>query len=117
MRAQSLPSLLAETSCCACRSLANSGLCGPDPIPYNDNTPDDGPLPVCLFTCVQSDTVCSALGDLYNATNGVGWATNSGWSTAAEGLATDYCSFIGCSCNAGILTMLCVRCSSAAPPG
>lgn len=61
-----------------------------------------------VFTCSNSNStfctgslacayykalVCSALGDLYYATNGAGWINNTGWSSAAAGTPTDYCSF------------------------
>jgi hypothetical protein len=48
-----------------------------------------------VFTCSNSGSnlVCSALGDLYYATNGTGWTNNSGWSSAADGKPTDYCTF------------------------
>jgi len=54
-------------------------------------------------------TVCRALSDLYNATNGASWKTKTGWSAAAAGTPTDYCTFYGAGCNNGILQNLCVR--------
>jgi hypothetical protein len=54
---------------------------------------------------------CSALGDLYYATNGpTSWTTKTGWSSAAAGTPTSYCSFyqaVGSRCTvAGVLTAL-----------
>ena len=53
--------------------------------------------------------VCSALGDLYAATNGAGWTDNMGWSSAAAGTPTDYCTFyqsFGTPCDGDVLTSL-----------
>jgi hypothetical protein len=62
--------------------------------------------------------VCGALGDLYYATNGAGWARtgpasvggNAGWSAAASGIPTDYCTFLqqccGTPCINGVLVEL-----------
>ena len=47
--------------------------------------------------------VCFALGDFYTATNGAGWISNSGWASAAAGVATDYCSFYGVTCDGGVI--------------
>ena len=54
--------------------------------------------------------VCDALGDLYYSTTGYDWQNNTGWSGAAEGSPTDYCTINGCTCadDDGVLTMLCV---------
>ena len=75
--------------------------------------PDDGVLPSCqsVLTCgVNTDaTVCRALGDLYNATGGASWTIRTGWSAAAAGTPTDYCTFSGITCSNGILQQLCVR--------
>ena len=75
--------------------------------------PDDGALPSCqsVLTCGANNdaTVCRVLGDLYNATTGASWLTKTGWSAAAAGIPTDYCTFFGATCNNGILQMLCVR--------
>jgi hypothetical protein len=59
------------------------------------------------FTCASyNDPVtCSALGDLYSATNGTSWNTNTGWSSAASGTATDYCTFDGAACASGTSTL------------
>jgi len=91
--------------------LSNSGLCGT--IPVGLRQPDDGALPACpqsFITCgVNNDAiVCRALGDLYYATNGVYWTSKTGWSTAAAGTATDYCTFFGATCSNGVLNQLCV---------
>ncbi len=68
---------------------------------------------------VNNPVICSALGDLYYATNGSGWTTNTGWSSAAAGTATSYCSFANpgySPCNgAGVLVNLCVR-HAVGPP-
>jgi len=68
-------------------------------------------LPSPAFTCGADNdaTVCSALGDFYNATNGASWISNNGWSAAAAGAPTDYCTFKGATCSDGILNQLCVR--------
>ena len=73
------------------------------------------------FTCctgqascgsVNNDpVVCSALGDLYSATNGSGWMNKGGWNSAAAGTPTDYCGFYqwsGTPCSGGVLKWLCV---------
>jgi hypothetical protein len=67
------------------------------------------------FTCGGSNdaTVCSALGDLYYANYGASWngiyGAPGGWSTAAAGTPTDYCTFSGATCSGGVLNSLCVR--------
>ena len=76
--------------------------------------PDDGALPACagnttrVFSCTQQDATCSALGDLYYATNGAGWTINTGWASASAGTSTDYCTFSGVTCNGGAVTSMCV---------
>ena len=48
------------------------------------------------FTCsvTNNPVFCSALGDLYYATNGpTNWTTKTGWSSAAAGTPTSYCNF------------------------
>ena len=91
------------------------------------------PACVSAFTCCtgqsscggyQNDpVVCSALGDLYAATNGPSWLNNTGWAAAAAGSPTDFCGRYNhplnpgpffyytlnpaCS-SAGVLTYLCV---------
>jgi hypothetical protein len=64
-----------------------------------------------LFTCGANNdaTVCSALGDLYNATNGSYWTYQTGWSEATAGTPTDYCTFYGVICSSGVLQKLCVH--------
>jgi len=77
--------------------------------------PDDGTLPTCqsLLACsVNNDaTVCRALGDFYNSTGGASWipTMRTGWSAAAAGTPTDYCTFSMITCSNGILQALCVR--------
>jgi len=69
------------------------------------------------FTCADyNDPVtCAALGDLYYATSGAGWIENTGWSSAAAGIATDYCGFWtgyncgGEQCSGGVMQCLYVR--------
>ena len=70
------------------------------------------PLPPPLtFVCSVSNdaTVCSVLADLYSATNGASWTNKAGWSAAAAGTSTDYCTFYGATCSSSILASLCVR--------
>ena len=63
------------------------------------------------FTCASyNDPVtCSALGDLYGGTSGTSWNNNVGWSSAASGTATDYCTFYGAVCTSGTLTSMYVH--------
>lgn len=80
------------------------------------------------FTCTRSGTTCSALGDLYAATNGAGWELPNpsgvgvplqAWAAAASGVATDYCAFEGAACDsANNLVSLCApgRAAEPAPP-
>ena len=71
------------------------------------------PLLAAAFTCAGNNdpVTCSALGDFYIATSGDSWselfvnnheyATFAGpfkWQQAANGAATDYCSFEGVNC-------------------
>ena len=68
-------------------------------------------LAAAVFTCASSGndaTTCAALGDLYTATNGASWASNSGWSSAAAGTATDYCTFGGIFCRGDVVFSMCV---------
>ena len=60
------------------------------------------------FTCLQQDATCSALGDLYAATNGPNSAMTTGWSAAASGTATDYCMFQAVQCSNNVVTEMCV---------
>jgi hypothetical protein len=56
----------------------------------------------------EDTTMCAALADLYNAMSGAAWTNNEGWSTAAAGVATSYCTFTGLTCDGtGALTELC----------
>jgi hypothetical protein len=70
------------------------------------------------FTCGAGNdaAVCGALGDLYYATGGASWTSRSGWSSAAAGSPTNYCSFSGATCTAGVLTQLCVAPAFEMPP-
>jgi hypothetical protein len=106
----------AEAPCrvwmCARSQLSNSGLCGTVPTVVQ---PNDGALPACasnttrVFSCTQQDATCSALGDLFDATNGAGWTIKIGWASASAGTSTDYCTFSGVACNGGgLVTQLCV---------
>lgn len=62
-------------------------------------------LPRIPFTCcsgqescggaLNDPVVCAALGDLFWATNGLGWVDSYGWKRAASGRATNYCIFTG----------------------
>ena len=65
-----------------------------------------------FFSCTQSDLTCQSLGDLFYATafgSRAGWRNESGWSSAAAGIPTSYCTFVGASCSGlGVLTSLCV---------
>ena len=62
------------------------------------------------FTCsvTNNPVFCSALGDLYYATSGAGWFKNAGWTSAAVGNTTNYCTFSGATCIGDILQKLCV---------
>jgi Leucine rich repeat N-terminal domain len=87
--------------------LLNSGRCVID----NRNQ-----VPACAatatsFNCSSSNNpvICSAMSDLYSATGGSAWSNSFGWSSAASGIATDYCTFYGVGCNGGNLTSLCVH--------
>lgn len=69
---------------------------------------------------VNDPSACSALGDLYSATNGNGWTNKGGWSAAAAGTPTDICSFWqsgGTPCAGGVLTQLCARLRAARATG
>ena len=48
--------------------------------------------PPSVFTCGSSDdvTTCLSLADLYAATGGSGWTTNTGWSAASVGSLQGY---------------------------
>jgi hypothetical protein len=80
----------------------------PSPPPPSPSPPS--PPPPSFACSVANDAmVCSALGDLYKATNGSFWTNNTGWSTAAALIPTDYCNFYSVSCISGVLIQLCVR--------
>jgi hypothetical protein len=98
----------------------------PSPSPPPPTPPGwSGPFTCCSgqASCggaVNDPVVCAALGDLYYATNGAGWNNNGGWSSAAVGVPTDFCSFwryVSSSvCNPdGALTAMCVWLSVAHP--
>jgi hypothetical protein len=61
----------------------------------------------CTDTSAAGTVTCAALGDLYAATNGARWATQTGWLAAAAGTATDFCTFFGVTCTSGAVTSLC----------
>ena len=72
------------------------------------------------FTCATGNdaTQCAALRDLYYATNGPSsWSSKSGWSSAAAGTATNYCTFELVGCTSNNVTGLCVPCGSAGRGG
>ena len=53
------------------------------------------------FTCSPTNdgAACSALGQLYYATNGpTSWVEADGWAEAAVGTPTNYCTFFGILC-------------------
>lgn len=58
------------------------------------------------FTCARTDTTCTALGSFYSGSLNSSWRNSSGWSAAAAGNATDYCTFAGCGCQNLSLTSL-----------
>jgi alpha-tubulin suppressor-like RCC1 family protein len=64
------------------------------------------------FSCGAGDdaTTCAALGSLYAAAGGAGWVHKNGWSDAAAGTATAFCTFQGVGCAGGAVTSLCVHC-------
>jgi hypothetical protein len=78
------------------------------------------------FKC--ADTInnaeqCALLADFYYSTNGhTSWgATTTGWSAAASGVKTNYCTFTGIACvgtsgstTTGNVTRMCVR--GSVPP-
>ena len=71
------------------------------------------------FTCATGNdaTQCAALRDLYYATNGQSWTSKSGWSSAAAGTGTDYCTFHSVTCTGNDVTQLCVEALAAAARG
>ena len=68
--------------------------------------------PRAAFACAAADdaAACAALGSLYAATGGPGWADAAdGWADASAGvLRPPLCSLAGVGCAAGALTSLCV---------
>jgi hypothetical protein len=61
---------------------------------------------------VNSAVECQALGDLYYSTSGTLWGSNAGWTDAAAGTPTDYCSFnetVICPQPGGPIVYLCVQ--------
>ena len=77
----------------------------PPPLPPSPPPPPPSPPPVPRpFVCASANdaVTCSVLGDLYNATGGPWWTNKNGWSSAASGVATDYCTFYGVQCKGGI---------------
>jgi Leucine Rich Repeat len=54
--------------------------------------------PRIRFQNYNDPVTCAALADLYNATGGPWWTNNAGWSSAASGTPTNYCSFYGITC-------------------
>ena len=74
------------------------------------------------FTCASGNdaTQCAALRDFYYATNGPsswsGWS-KSGWSSAAAGTATSYCTFTDVTCAGINVVQLCVPRGSAGRGG
>ena len=86
----------------------------PLPPPPPSASPPPLPSPGPLFACTQSDSACAALGDLYSSAGGSSWKIQNGWSAAASGTATSYCTFYGVSCsNDGVVTYLCGRARGA----
>jgi hypothetical protein len=66
------------------------------------------------FVCgaANDDATCAALAEVWTATGGAGWATKTGWATAATSAGgADYCTFYGVTCATGstsIISVLCV---------
>jgi hypothetical protein len=68
------------------------------------------------FTCTQTDTTCTALGDFYTSLGGPNWTnltsgatSTDNWHKAAAGTpGISYCSFLGVTCNLGSVSKLCV---------
>jgi len=91
----------------------------PSPPPPSAQPPPPPILPP-PFTCCSGqascgrafndNVTCAALGDIYTATNGVGWSDQTGWSAAAAGSPTDFCtSFHYAACTGGFITTLYVH--------
>lgn len=62
-------------------------------VPSDDCGRYSPPPPQPGFDCAKQDADCEALGLLYYSTGGPDWKSSGGWSTAAIGKPTDYCSF------------------------
>jgi hypothetical protein len=65
------------------------------------------------FKCADtgnSAAQCAVLADFYYSTTGhTSWgATTTGWSAAASGVKTSYCTFTGVTCVSGDITRMCV---------
>ena len=60
------------------------------------------------FRCARQDVSCASLGDFYAATRGGQWRNATGWSAAAAGTPTEYCTFAFITCNASTVVRLCV---------
>ena len=80
------------------------------------------PAASAAFTCATADdaSTCAALGALFAALNGGGWKASSaaGWSAAAAGTPTPFCTFQGVQCSGSQLASLCAarsRSGRAAP--
>jgi len=69
----------------------------------------------CSFTCLglpaNDPSLCAALASIYAGFNSPSSLAN--WSSAAAGIATDYCTFTGLTCNTSLTpyipTQLCAR--------
>jgi hypothetical protein len=94
----------------------------PPPSPSPPLSPSPPPLPPRppppsppTFACAASNdaTQCAALRDLYYTTSGPSWGSKSGWSSAAAGTLTDYCTFFGVICVGNNIKYLCVPRGSA----
>ena len=81
----------------------------PPPPSPSPSPPPPSPPPTLLCAAGNVATQCTALQDFYAATNGSGWITQSGWTTAASGIATDYCTFFGVTCTGSDVTQMCVH--------
>jgi len=75
------------------------------------------------FTCASGNdaTQCAALRDFYYATNGPSWGSilgsANGWSSAASGTSTNYCTFYFVACSGNNIVALCVPLGSAGRGG
>ena len=57
---------------------------------------------------VNNPVYCSVLGEFYYATNGpTSWTATTGWSSAAAGTPTNYCTFNSCG-TGNVLNGMCV---------